>query len=77
MDIFLRDNESSVQKVWVTLYICAETRSVVLDLDYYLELQTIIFEVEQIINNRPITYSYDDAEETCLTSFALWKIVKL
>ena len=33
----------------------------------YEELQTILYEVEQIINNRPITYYYSDNEEECLT----------
>ena len=33
----------------------------------YEELQTILHEVEQIVNNRPITYYYSDNEEACLT----------
>ena len=33
----------------------------------YEQLQTILFEVETIINNRPITYFYDDESEICLT----------
>ena len=33
----------------------------------YEELQTVFYEVEQIINNRPITYYYSDNEESCLT----------
>ena len=31
------------------------------------ELQTVLYEVKQIINNRPITYYYSDNEESCLT----------
>ena len=33
----------------------------------YEQLQTILFEIETIINNRPITYFYDDESESCLT----------
>ena len=33
----------------------------------YEELKTILQEVEQIVNNRPITYYYEDNEEVCLT----------
>ena len=33
----------------------------------YEELQTVLYEVEQIINNRPITYYYSDNETSCLT----------
>ena len=33
----------------------------------YQELETVLSEVEQIINNRPITYNYSDSEESCLT----------
>ena len=33
----------------------------------YEELQIVLYEVEQIINNRPITYYYSDNEESCLT----------
>ena len=33
----------------------------------YEELQTVLYEVEQLINNRPITYYYSDNEESCLT----------
>jgi len=33
----------------------------------YEELQTILFEVELILNNRPITYYYSDDSEECLT----------
>ena len=33
----------------------------------YEELQTVLYVVEQIINNRPITYYYSDNEESCLT----------
>ena len=31
------------------------------------ELQAVLYEVEQIINNRPITHYYSDNEESCLT----------
>ena len=31
------------------------------------ELQTVLYEVEQIINNRPVTYYYSRNEESCLT----------
>ena len=34
----------------------------------YEELQTVLYEAEQIINYRPITYYYSDNEESCLTS---------
>ena len=30
-------------------------------------LQTVLYEVEQIISNRPMTYYYSDNEESCLT----------
>ena len=33
----------------------------------YEELQTVLYEVEQIINDRPITYYCSDSEESCLT----------
>ena len=33
----------------------------------YEQLQTILFEIETIINNRPITFFYDDESESCLT----------
>ena len=33
----------------------------------YQELETVLSEVEQIINNRPITYNYSDSEQSCLT----------
>ena len=33
----------------------------------YEELQTILLEVENILNNRPLTYFYDDELESCLT----------
>ena len=33
----------------------------------YEELQTVLYEVEQLINNRPITYHDSDNEESCLT----------
>ena len=32
----------------------------------YEQLQTILFEIETITNNRPITYFYDDESESCL-----------
>ena len=32
----------------------------------YEQLQTILFEIERIINNRPITYFYDNESESCL-----------
>ena len=33
----------------------------------YEELQTVLYEVEQIMNNCPITYYYSDNKESCLT----------
>ena len=30
------------------------------------QLQSILFEIETIINNRPTTYFYDDESESCL-----------
>ena len=33
----------------------------------YEQLETILFEIEAIINNCPITYLYDDESESCLT----------
>ena len=33
----------------------------------YEELQTVLYEVEQIINTHPITYCYSDNEESYLT----------
>ena len=33
----------------------------------YEELQTALYEIEQIINNGPITYYYSDNEESCLS----------
>ena len=32
------------------------------------ELQTVLFELELIINNAPLTYLYPNIIETCLTS---------
>ena len=34
---------------------------------YFEELQTVLFEVELIINNAPLTYVYPNAIGTCLT----------
>ena len=31
------------------------------------EMQTVLFEVEVILNNRPLTYYYEDDAEECLT----------
>ena len=33
----------------------------------YKELQTVLFEIECILNNRPITYYYSTDKEPCLT----------
>ena len=33
----------------------------------YEQLQTILFEIDTITNNRPITYFYDVESESCLT----------
>ena len=33
------------------------------------ELQTVLFEVELIINNAPLTYVYSNTIETCLTPY--------
>ena len=33
----------------------------------YEQLQAIVFEIETIINSRPITYFYNDESESCLT----------
>ena len=35
--------------------------------NHFGELQTVLFEVELIINNAPLTYVYPNAIETCLT----------
>ena len=35
---------------------------------HFEELQTVLFEVELIINNAPLTYLYPNIIETCLTS---------
>ena len=34
---------------------------------HFEELQTVLFEVERIINNAPLTYVYTNTIETCLT----------
>ena len=41
----------------------------------YEELQTVLYEVEQIMNNCPITYYYSDNKESCLTPkhLLIWK----
>ena len=36
--------------------------------NYFEELQTVLFEVELIINNAPLVYVYPNTIETCLTS---------
>ena len=35
--------------------------------NHYGQLQTVLFKVELIINNAPLTYVYSDTIETCLT----------
>ena len=35
--------------------------------NYFEELQTVLFEVELIINNAPLIYVYPNTIETCLT----------
>ena len=35
--------------------------------NHFEELQTMLFEVEQIINNAPLIYIYPNTIETCLT----------
>ena len=35
--------------------------------NHFEELQTVLFEVELIINNAPLTYLYPNTIETCLT----------
>ena len=35
------------------------------------ELETVLFEVELIINNPPLTYVYPNTIETCLTPYYL------
>ena len=35
--------------------------------NHFKELQTVLFEVELIINNAPLTYVYQNTIETCLT----------
>ena len=35
--------------------------------NHFEELQTVLFEVELIINNAPLTYVYPNTIETCLT----------
>ena len=37
-------------------------------LNHFEELQTVLFEVELITNNAPLTYFYPNTIETCLTS---------
>ena len=37
-------------------------------LNHFEELQTILFEVDLITNNAPLTYFYPNTIETCLTS---------
>ena len=34
---------------------------------HFKKLQTVLFEVEMIINNAPLTYVYPNTIETCLT----------
>ena len=40
----------------ITYYFC----------NHFLELQTVLFEVELIINSAPLTYVYPNTIETCL-----------
>ena len=35
--------------------------------NYFEELQTVLFEIELIINNAPLAYVYPNTTETCLT----------
>ena len=37
------------------------------NLNQFEELQTVLLEVEMIINNAPLTYIYPNTIETCLT----------
>ena len=39
------------------------------------ELQTVLFEVELIINNAPLTYVYADTIKICCQSFVVWQTV--
>ena len=41
--------------------------SLVFFCSHFEELQTVLFEVELIINNAPLTYVYPNTIETCLT----------
>ena len=43
-------------------------QSLVFFYNHFEELQTVLFEVELIINNAPLTYVYPNTIETCLTS---------
>ena len=35
--------------------------------DHFEELQTVLFKVELIISNKPLTYVYSNTIETCFT----------
>ena len=47
--------------------------------NHFEELQTLLFEVELIIDNAPLTYIYPNTTETCLTPnhllFANWQTI--
>ena len=43
--------------------------------NHFEELQTVLFEVELIINNAPLTYVYPDTIKICCQSFVVWQIV--
>ena len=45
---------------FVCLFVC-------LFCNHFEELQTLLFKVELIINNAPLTYAYPTTIETCLT----------
>ena len=43
------------------------TRSLLIFCNHFEELETVLFEVELIINNAPLIYVYPNTIETCLT----------
>ena len=45
----------------------AITYSFIFFCNHFEELQTVLIEVELIINNAPLTYVYPNTIETCLT----------
>ena len=58
--LYSNDLEADLERVW-------GDRDLPISCNHFEELQTVLFEVEVIINTAPLTYAYANTIETCLT----------